>query len=564
MKTASQELELKLEFEPADARRIRLCLSREASGNKPVTRTLVSVYFDTPDLILRQAGVSLRVRRAGTSHTQTIKATTAKAAGLFNRSEWEQKIGGPQPDLKRAQGTALEPLLNGHVQDSLRPMFETRIRRTTYRLARDGGQAEIALDQGEVDTGERRSRVCELEFELMRGAPAGLFRLARTLSRVAPLRLAVKAKADRGYELLRNHVDPVDTAVDVHLEPSMTSEEAFRSIGRGCLHHLIANEPAMLAGNGEALHQMRIALRRLRAAISAFSELIADDKSARIKSELRRCTRQFGPARDLDVLVAEVLAPLRQHSPGEPGVARLCRDIEQRRAKAHRKASASVRSSRFRALILDAAEWIEAGKWTTTMDDLSRLRRHQPVAAHAADMLGRRWKKIKKTTTKTLRELSAAERHRLRLRGKKLRYAVEFFADIFPGKKHAKHCEAALASLKNLQDALGGLNDITTREELASRVAMSTRHTSMSRARARPHGREGRHEQHHRQTSCASRRRPGQDRSRVRAQRRDRCPARQRHGDGRHSRPQRARALVGGTSGGRARRVGGAWRLTGG
>ena len=143
----------------------------------------------------------------------------------------------------------------------------------------------------------------------------------------------------------------------------MTSGEAFRSIGRGCLRHLVANQPAMLAGNGEALHQMRIALRRLRAAISAFSELVADDDSARIASELRRCTRQFGPARDLDVLVAEVLAPLQQHSPDEPGVARLCRNIERRRARAHRKASASVQSSRFRSLILDAAEWIEAGKW---------------------------------------------------------------------------------------------------------------------------------------------------------------------------------------------------------
>ena len=195
MKTAPQEVELKLEFDAADARRIRLRLAREASGTKPVTRTLVSVYFDTPNLILRQAGVSLRVRRTGTSHTQTIKATTTKAAGLFNRSEWEQKIGGPQPDLKGAHGTALEPLLNGQVKDSLRPTFETRIRRTTYRLARHGTRVEIALDQGEVDTGERRGPVRELEFELMRGTPAELFRLARTLSRVAPLRLAVKAKA---------------------------------------------------------------------------------------------------------------------------------------------------------------------------------------------------------------------------------------------------------------------------------------------------------------------------------------------------------------------------------
>ena len=71
--------------------------------------------------------------------------------------------------------------------------------------------------------------------------------------------------------------------------------------------------------------------------------------------------------------------------------------------------------------------------------------------------------------------MSAAERHRLRIRGKKLRYAVEFFADVFPGKKNAKRRNAALSALKELQDALGALNDIATREKLASHVALAKR-----------------------------------------------------------------------------------------
>ena len=140
-------------------------------------------------------------------------------------------------------------------------MFETRIARTGYRVSRDGSLVDVALDRGEVDTGERRLAVSELEFSLARGEPRELFRLARSLAEFVPLRLCTKSKGDRGYELLRNDVDPVDRAGDVHVGPAMTAEEAFRVIGRGCLRQLAANEPAMLRHDAEALHQMRIALR---------------------------------------------------------------------------------------------------------------------------------------------------------------------------------------------------------------------------------------------------------------------------------------------------------------
>jgi inorganic triphosphatase YgiF len=480
MNTLPREVELKLEFDHADAGRIKRRLSLEGRKNGRETQKLVSVYFDTPDLRLQQGGMSLRVRRIGKKHTQTIKSGE-QGGVLADRAEWEQDIPGPLPDLAAARGTGLDSLLDELTTESLRPVFETRVERTSYRLERRGARIEAALDVGEVDTGENRVPVCELEFELLRGGSEELFQLAKAIGERVPLRLSVKTKADRGYALIRNESNAVAKAEAVRLAPTMTCEEAFRIVGRNCLAQLVANESVMPGGDSEALHQMRIALRRLRAAISTFSEVLADNECERIKGELKWITGELGAARDLDVFVAEVLTPLRQQNPKQPGLGALNRDIEGRRTRAHNSAAEAVRSQRFRTLVLDTAQWLEAGPWTKDNDDLRRLRRHQPVAALAADELARHQRKIRKKG-KSLRHLDAPERHKLRIRGKKLRYAIEFLADVFPGKKSAKRRAAALSSLKELQDALGGLNDIAARERLVAEVVLSKRPRSNGRA----------------------------------------------------------------------------------
>ena len=95
----------------------------------------------------------------------------------------------------------------------------------------------------------------------------------------------------------------------------MPAGEAFRAIARNCLRQIIANEPVMCAGRAEGLHQMRIGLRRLRAAIAIFADVVGDEDQKKIKSELKWITQELGPARDLDVFAADVLEPLRASHP---------------------------------------------------------------------------------------------------------------------------------------------------------------------------------------------------------------------------------------------------------
>ncbi len=455
----SREFELKLEFDPADRAEIEAHpLLAAANAEK---QTLISVYFDTDDLALRKASVALRVRKIGTRYVQAIKGMDGSAQ-LFDRPEWEHEVAGREPDLSLAAGTSLEPLLTEPVRTALRPLFGTRIERTVYRLPSNGSDVEVAFDEGEIEAAERWCTVHELELELKQGNPAELFHLARSLAAVVPLRLAVKTKAERGYELVEDAVQPIEKATRVELDQNMTCRQAFRAIAQNCLRQIIANAPGVCAGEAEALHQMRVGLRRLRAAIAVFAKEVADSEQERIKGELKWITNELGPARDLDVFAADVLKPLgKSHTDTDHAETR--RIFAENRAKAYAAAIGSVRSDRFRSLLLDVAEWIEVGPWTA--DASLSARRERPVKTHAAKVLAKMRKYIRKKGTE-LREIDAEKRHKLRIKAKNLRYAIEFFAGVLPDDQKAKRREAALSALRELQDTLGALNDMAQREAL--------------------------------------------------------------------------------------------------
>ena len=458
----AKEIELKLEFDPCDADKIKVHpLIATASQRAPRIEELISIYFDTPDLALSKKGVFLRVRESHGRYLQTIKAMQS-AADLFERFEWETELSGRALDLDAAQGTALEPLLTPALCASLRPLFETRMRRMLHRLTDGGSDIEVAIDEGDIVAGARATPISEVELELKRGDTAALFSLARRLGETVPLRLAVKTKAERGFELLSDADFAVEKAGDLDIRPEVTIADAFRAIARNCLRQVIVNEPAMCAGRAEALHQLRVGLRRLRAAISIFKNVLAGSDEKRIKAELKWITRELGPARDLDVFAADVLRPLEAARPADERVTAVSRDFEERRKAAYARAAGSVSSDRFRSALLDLAEWIEVGAWAS-----NETAAGCSIAGHAAGGLARLSKQIKKRGA-GLRHRSAHQRHRLRIRAKRLRYATEFFASTFPGETNVKRRAETLDALKDLQDALGGLNDLETRHGLMS------------------------------------------------------------------------------------------------
>ena len=479
-----REIELKLEVpEQALTRLMRSPLLRTIQNGTQRPAFLVSVYYDTDTQKLREHGLTLRVRRIGRRYVQTVKREDGESSALMDRCEWEHDVPAGKPNLALLQDVSLKSILSKRLQAKLKPLFETRVRRKVYPIRSGSSQVELTIDKGMVAAGTHSSPICELELELKSGDAAELFNVARALAMHVPVQHIVTSKSERGYALVTGEKPRAVGAEPIAISPDASCQAAFQSIARSCLKQIIANQALARDGDSEGLHQSRVGLRRLRAAISLFGGMLLDPQSGTIKSELKWIARELGPARDLDVFIKGVVMPAIAGKSQQRGVATLTRDLRRRQREALVRARSAIESDHFQILVLDTAAWIETGDWTSNADDVARALREQPIATAAAAEIKHRHRKILKRGAR-LAELDPANRHRIRIEAKKLRYACEFFGGAFPGKKAARRRKELHATLERLQDTLGDLNDISVHEGLIERLAIALDHDGKSKPRS--------------------------------------------------------------------------------
>ncbi|HEX9159587.1 MAG TPA: CHAD domain-containing protein [Rhizomicrobium sp.] len=463
------ETELKLIASPRTLAKLpNLPWLREMACGRGKKEKLVSVYFDTPDCELERRHVALRIRRQSGRRIQTIKTET-DGAGPLSRGEWEQTVANGRPDLAAATGTPLEPLLNKRTKKTIQPMFETHIERTTIPLRAGASTVELALDRGFVRAGKRRESVHEIELELKQGDTRDLAALAERFVESERIAWGALTKAERGYRLKHGHQRQPFKANEIRLDPSQSVASAFARIGLSCLHHLAGNEAAVRKGDPEGVHQMRIGLRRLRAAISVFKSVVQDEKTGSVKEELKWLTGELAPARDLDVLVEHGLDPLRDEQPAKRDIDILKSDVRDKRKEGLRQAKAALETQRYRELVLRTALWLIAGPWSQNQGLVAKSALQARIDGFAPEVLRMRWKKVAKKSRKA-DELDASGRHKLRIAVKKLRYSLGFFASLFAGKTEKKARKDFEDLLKTLQDALGKLNDFATHDKFADQT----------------------------------------------------------------------------------------------
>jgi inorganic triphosphatase YgiF len=296
MTDQDREIELKLELEPGSADRLRAAL-----GAPPArVERLLSIYFDTPEGALRKAGFSLRVRRAGERFIQTVKQDAGEVAGLFDRPEWEWDVPGAEPDLELAARTPLGETLGKKVRRKLRPLVRSEMCRTTWLLDRDGSALEVTLDEGEVGGGAAAQTIAELEIELKRGAAPALLGFAIDLAGDLPLRLGVLTKAERGWALADGSLRRPLKATRVKLDADMSAAEGFAAIAAACLRQFRWNEELVVETcDPTALHQARVAMRRLRSAFSLFRPVIVDEDFPQLARRCAGSPTSLGDARNL-------------------------------------------------------------------------------------------------------------------------------------------------------------------------------------------------------------------------------------------------------------------------
>ncbi|MGN8097244.1 CYTH and CHAD domain-containing protein [Methylobacterium sp. 22177] len=464
--TEPREIELKLECEPSDLARLRAHpLLQEAAEQGEAD--LTSIYFDTAEQRLREAGLGLRLRKIGDRYVQTLKA---EGDGLFSRPEWEQEVSDPRPDFAALTDTPVDKILGRN--DELQSLFTTSVKRQTYLVEEGSSRIEVALDSGRIEApiaGNRVTSICEIELELKQGSAGDIFALSRALAALVPLRLGVRSKAERGYNLASGKPDRVRKAEPVPLLEDMNAAETFQSVAHACLRHMRLNEDILLQSrNADALHQTRVAIRRLRSAFSLFSDLVEDAQGMRIRDELKRLTEPLGQARNLDVFLAKTLPAERERHPDEVGLLNLETQLEDQRTKAYDAVQSLLHSAEWRALVLDLVAWINAGPWL--QDEGRAALREESARDFAARELDRRRRQVKRRG-RHLDDLSPEDRHKVRIAAKKLRYGAEFFAGLYPDKKAVKRHATFVKALSELQDQLGALNDIATGHELARDIA---------------------------------------------------------------------------------------------
>jgi inorganic triphosphatase YgiF len=433
---------------------------------------LVSTYFDTAKHRLRRHGLTLRVRRAGDDYVQTIKSADP---GKLTRGEWETTVKNARPDLREAKDTPLEPLASKKLRRGLRSVFQTSVQRVRRPVRVKASRIELAVDRGNLFAGRRSRPIAEFELELKSGRITDLFHLARTLERKAEAELDLRSKAQRGFMLVDGESEVAVHADRIELHGDLTAADAFGIIASSTLRHFSGNADGVRDGDAGAIHQMRVGLRRLRAAISLFKEILPVASTARIKAELKWLTNELAAAREIDVFIKEQIRPLADSTEPQQGVAAIEKQFAAKRSEAFRQARAALDSSRFRNLLIDVLEWLEQGRLRAD-GEASRK-----IGGFAVDLMCRRVRKARKIGRR-LGELSDAERHKLRIRIKKIRYGIDFFESLYSDKPR-KHLHGLSDHLKTIQDALGALNDFNAHREMATEAALNAP-TPHRRARA--------------------------------------------------------------------------------
>jgi len=443
------EIELKLQLDPKSVR--KLLTHTLLSGIPNSKQHLLNTYYDTPELSLRARRIAMRFRKKGWEWLLTVKSSEPASGGLAVRNEWETAAVPGVFDFSHVDASELRQFFE-QSSDQLEPVFTTDFRRQAWQLQCGESHIEMALDRGHIAARGRREAICEVELELLSGRVEDIFALTRQLQAHIKLHPAIASKAERGYRLYLDEPRQAFRAKPLPINARQTPVEAFRTIALGCLEHFQRNEEALLAGGeAEFIHQARVALRRLRSAIKLFAPALPEDFVAAYGRSWQTLAGALGDARNWDVFLEETLPPIHTAFPHNHDLRRL-RNEAKRRVKSARHAIQHLLAVKeYPRLMVEFAAAVHA--LTDTVDIPLKRFASERIAAHTRSV---------RKMAEQYDTLDPEQRHIMRLRFKKLRYAMEFMSPLLP----SRGMKTYLNSLGALQETLGLINDQVTAELL--------------------------------------------------------------------------------------------------
>lgn len=245
------------------------------------------------------------------------------------------------------------------------------------------------------------------------------------------------------------------------LAPGVSAIDALSAFVAAARAQIQANQNGVIVGSDpEYLHQMRVAVRRLRSVCAAYKKLLPESVLLPLFADLKWLARALGPARDADVFVTEIWPPLRRALNKNPLLPKL--DVQW--AALQRAAAAKTRRTfvthRYQCLMRDLGQWLAKASWRAVVSAQQPRVLDEPARDFVRTVLKRRNARVRRSGD-AIQRLSDVQLHALRIRIKKLRYVVDGFGSLF----EPRAVRDSLARLSHLQNVLGEINDIHVAEQ---------------------------------------------------------------------------------------------------
>ncbi len=385
----------------------------------------------------------------------------------FVRSEWETAVTTSAPDLASLPLSEIGFPLDSLTVENLGPVFITKVRRRVQRLELPGAVIEVAFDEGSIEAGERREALAEVELELKAGDVSVMYDIGMQLLEVAPLRIGTLSKSARGYGLAFEAA-PATKAMPPGISAEQTIDDVIARLLGACQHHLLANQSVAEQGlDPEGVHQMRVALRRLRTACTLLGREVGSPTLQTFADEAKWLAQVLGAPRDWDVLVTDTFDRPMKVLNSDVDFGGLRKAAEPHRIAAYNALREVLASARYNRFHLSLSRWIACRGWRNELENRSLAVLLEPAPILAGRVLTRLHRKALKRG-EHFRHLGPEARHKLRIALKKFRYATEFFRGLDDENADAK---SYLRRMAKMQAALGQANDATISQQFLSTLA---------------------------------------------------------------------------------------------
>ncbi len=447
-----QEIEIKLSCAAKVLADVMAKL-RQASPVPLATRQLRTVYYDTSNFSLRRKAASLRIRIADSDVPLLgFKAPIQPSSNRFHRYEVEVAAPGGQLDLSLFDEPTLQIYSRFAGTEELRRQFEVQVKRQLLRAKQGSTEIEIAADEGAVMAAGHSSQVCELELELKSGPELGLIDYAIGLVEKFPLTLDFVTKSDRGYLL----IDKASAIVPEQPNLRLTADMGLDGIIEATLSQSLYRFTYQWHGLREkpdaaAIHQMRIALRELRNALSIFSKVRPCEEFGQIKRKARILVASLGQARNFDVLAELADGDLIVG----PGLAALRSLIVEKQAACRKDVLEELNAPDPSLFVLQVQRLIASQGWRLANYKGSRKTDGAETGHGVRQILEGLYSRVL-ARGRGFSQLSDIELHELRLAIKALNFACVTLANMISNEAEVTTFNSALSKL---QKGLGVYND---------------------------------------------------------------------------------------------------------